>query len=154
MLTSGEHRTSDEVSFQLHKADRSSPRNLWILGTSSSLDNFKVMQYGHDVLRHKDIAGVQCHPHHGHQHRICAIVKETYLSQSVQKLKHSLSTTIHLWYSFTQCVSYSSSPYKELTVQKRGTCHYNILHGFQPVYLYQVKSAQLFSLLDSDENIG
>lgn len=46
------------------------PRNLWILVTSSSLYNFKVMQNSHDVLGHEDVASVQGHPHHGNQHRI------------------------------------------------------------------------------------
>lgn len=46
------------------------PRSLWILVTSPSLYNFKVMQYCHDVLGHEDVAGVQCHPHHRNQHRI------------------------------------------------------------------------------------
>lgn len=63
-----EHLTADEVSSQLRKVDL--PRELWILVTSSSLYNLKVMQDGHDVLGHEDIAGVQCHPHHRDQHRV------------------------------------------------------------------------------------
>lgn len=68
MLTSVARLTSDEVSFQLHKVDL--PQELWILVTSSSLYDFKVVQYCHDVLGHEDVAGVQGHPHNRHQHRI------------------------------------------------------------------------------------
>jgi len=32
---------------------------------SSSLHNFKVVQYRHDVLRHEHIARVQCHSNNG-----------------------------------------------------------------------------------------
>lgn len=67
-LTSVAHLTSDEVSFQLHKVDL--PQELWILVTSLSLYDFKVVQYCHDVLGHEDVAGVQGHPHNRHQHRI------------------------------------------------------------------------------------
>lgn len=56
----------------------SSLRNLSILVTSFSLYNFKVVQYRHDVLRHEDVACVQCHPHEGNQHGIWVVVKENY----------------------------------------------------------------------------
>lgn len=44
--------------------------------TSWSLYNFKVVQDGHDVLRHEDISCVQGHPHEGDQHGISVAVKE------------------------------------------------------------------------------
>lgn len=39
-------------------------------GRSVSLDHLEVVQDGHDVLRHEDIAGVDGHAGHGDEQRV------------------------------------------------------------------------------------
>lgn len=39
-------------------------------GRSGSLDHLEVVQDGHDVLRHEDVAGVDGHAGHGDEQRV------------------------------------------------------------------------------------
>lgn len=67
-------RTSVEVSLKLRGsfffADWISEPDYFSKIRSSSLHDFKVVQYRHDVLRHEHIARVQRHAHNGNQHGI------------------------------------------------------------------------------------
>lgn len=61
--------TSVEVLLKLRGSfffvDQISRPDYFLKLRSSSLHNFKVVQYCHDVLRHEHIARVECHSNNG-----------------------------------------------------------------------------------------
>lgn len=68
-LTSAEVLLKLRCSFFFF-ADQISKPDCFLKICSSSLHNFEVVQYCHDVLRHEHVPSVQCHSNDGNEHGI------------------------------------------------------------------------------------